>query len=143
MADQVASSGKLRRGKQQMDWSSQDRGVALIVLVATVAIVLAGWRVPSLGPYTVLAIAMTLLGAFVVTREYGYSIATGITGGVGCAVLAVGSGANDSAASTLLLLLAAGFLSAWILGMFAVPSRRDLWPLVPAVILVVVGASLL
>ncbi len=143
MTDQLATSSVPRRRNQAVSSSGLQRRVALVVLAAAVAIVLMGWFIRAVAPYTVLAVAIVLLAAFLVTREYGYAVATGIAAGLGSAVLAVAGGSDTDAAPTFLLLFAAGFVGAWVLGFFAVPSRRDLWPLVPALVLGAIGVAVL
>jgi hypothetical protein len=114
------------------------------VLLIIGGIVAAGFVVDSVDQYTLVAISATLLVAFGLSREYGYAVPAGITGGLGTAVLFITAGTFGPAATpgVLFLSVAGGFASVWILGLLAVPQERHPWPLVPALILGSLGVAL-
>jgi hypothetical protein len=112
-------------------------------LLAIGTIVLAGFVAPDLERYTLLAISAVLLGAFALTREYGYAIPAGITGGLGTMVYLVTSGSIDPASvpAAVFLAVAGGFAGIWLLGLAALPRSTHPWPLVPALILALLGTA--
>ena len=107
------------------------------VLLVIGGILAAGFVLPDLDRYTLVAISLTLLAAFGLTREYGYAIPAGITGGLGTAILAISAGTFGPAMTPAVLFLsfAGGFLAVWVLGTLASPRIVHPWPLVPAAIL--------
>ena len=115
-------------------------GATLLVIGAIIA---AGFVSDAVDPYSLIAISGTLLIAFGLSREYGYAIPAGITGGLGTAVYLITAGTFGPAAtaSVLFLSIAGGFAAIWILGLLAVPQERHPWPLVPATILGAIGAA--
>ena len=114
------------------------------VLLIIGGILAAGFMVPDLDRYTLLAISLTLLAAFGLTREYGYAIPAGITGGLGTAILAISAGTFGPAMTpaVLFLSIAGGFLAVWVLGLLAAPRIVHPWPLVPSAILGSLGLAL-
>jgi hypothetical protein len=113
------------------------------VLAAIGAIVLAGFVAPDLERYTLVTVSAVLLVAFALTREYGYAIPAGITGGVGTMVLLVTSGSIAPAyvPAAVFLSIAGGFAVIWLLGLAAIPRTAHPWPLVPASILGLIGTA--
>jgi hypothetical protein len=120
-----------------------ERTVLGATLATIGAIVLLGFAVPDVERYTVLAVSAVLLVAFAVTREYGFAIPAGITGGIGTMVLLVTSGTIDPTLTpaVVLLSIAGGFASIWLLGLAALPRTTHPWPLIPALILGLLGAA--
>lgn len=120
-----------------------DRPVLGATFLAIGAIVLAGFVVPDVERYSLLAISAVLLIAFAVTREYGFAVPAGITGGVGTMVYLVTSGAVEPASVSTIVFssLAAGFASIWLLGLGAVPRTAHPWPLVPALVLGLIATA--
>jgi hypothetical protein len=114
-----------------------ERTVLGLTLFAIGLVVLAGLFVGDLDRYTLVLVSAICLGAFALTREYGYAVPAGITGGVGAMVLVTSSIANDPLASgsAFFPCLASGFAAVWVLGLFAVPRETHPWPLVPATVL--------
>jgi len=114
-----------------------------VALLAIGSIVLAGFLVPDLERYTLLAISAVLLGAFALTREYGFAIPAGITGGLGTMVYLVTGGSIDPTltAGVVFLSMAGGFASIWLLGLAALPRTTHPWPLVPALVLGLLGTA--
>lgn len=115
-------------------------GATLLVIGTIVA---AGFVSDAVDPYTLLAISATLLVAFGLSREYGYAVPAGITGGLGSAVYLISAATFGPAATTsvLFLSIAGGFSGVWLLGLLAVPQERHPWPLVPAAILGSIGLA--
>ena len=114
-----------------------------VALLAIGTIVLAGFIVPDLERFTILAISTVLLGAFALTREYGFAIPAGITGGLSTMVYLVTSGSIDPTltAAVVFLSMAGGFASVWLLGLAALPRTTHPWPLVPALVLGLLGTA--
>jgi hypothetical protein len=114
--------------------------VLLIVgIIAAIGFVTDGYE-----QYGLLAVSATTLVAFALSREYGYAVAAGITGGIGTGVLLIVSAtfAAPYTPAVVLLSLASGFAAVWLLGLLAVPHTRHPWPLVPASILGSIGLAL-
>ena len=65
-----------------------ERTVLGLTLLAIGAIILAASVVPGVDRYTLLGVSAATLVAFASTREYGFAIPAGITGGLGTMVLA-------------------------------------------------------
>lgn len=120
-----------------------ERQLLGITLVVIGLIVAAGFVFEGVSQYTLLAVSLTSLSAFALSREYGYAIPAGITGGLGTAVLLI---ANQTFAApytpaVFFLSLAGGFAAVWVLGLMADPQERHPWPLVPALILGSLGLA--
>ncbi|MFL5778478.1 MAG: hypothetical protein ACJ761_06005 [Chloroflexota bacterium] len=120
-----------------------ERTLLGIVLVVVGTIIALGFVTDATDRYTLVSISATLLVAFALTREYGYAIPGGITGGIGAAILFI-TGQTFGPAMTpavLFLSMAGGFLAVWLLGLTALPQERHPWPLVPATILGLLGTA--
>ena len=104
-----------------------ERRLLGIVLLIIGTIVAAGFILDSVDRYTLVAISATLLVAFGLSREYGYAVPAGITGGLGTAVLIISAGTFGPTATpaVLFLSIAGGFTAVWILGLLAVPHRSQ------------------
>jgi hypothetical protein len=120
-----------------------ERTVLGVTLAAIGTIVLTGFAFPEFERFSLLSISAVLLVAFAVTREYGFAIPAGITGGVGTMVYLVTSGSIDpsSVTTVVFLSLAGGFAAIWPLGLAALPRTTHPWPLVPATVLGLVGLA--
>ena len=120
-----------------------ERTVLGATLAAIGALVLAGFVVPDLERYTLLAISTVLVAAFALTREYGFAIPTGITGGIGTMVFLVTGGSIEptSIPAVVFLSISGGFAAIWLLGLAALPRTTHPWPLVPALVLGLVGTA--
>src|SRR5262245_34365653 len=120
-----------------------ERTLLGITLVAIGLIVAAGFFIEGVSQYTLVAVSATLLGAFALSREYGYAIPAGITGGIGTGTLLIANQtfAPQDTPAVFFLSLAGGFLAVWILGLGADPQERHPWPLVPSIILGAIGLA--
>lgn len=120
-----------------------ERAVLGVTLAAIGAIVLTGFVLPDFERFSLVSISAVLLAAFAVTREYGFAIPAGITGGVGTMVYLVTSRSIDptSVPAVVFLSLAGGFAAIWPLGLAALPRTTHPWPLVPATILGLIGLA--
>jgi hypothetical protein len=122
-----------------------ERQVLGATLAVVGAMVLAGFLVPDLQRWTLVLVSATLLVAFALTREYGFGIAAGITGGMGVGILiltgalAVGAVTPATGPGWLLLSVGGGFATGWLLGWLAVPQERNPWPLVPGLLIGSIG----
>lgn len=121
-----------------------ERAVLGMTLIGIAAIVAAGALIPNLDRWTLLGVSALTLTAFALSREYGFAIAAGITGGLGTAIALVTSGSIAPAmtAAAVFLPVAAGFAAVWVLGLVARPRGTHPWPLFPATILGSLGASI-
>jgi hypothetical protein len=105
-----------------------------LVLVAIGLVIIASWAIPGFGQYALLAVGIVCLVAFALTREYGYAVATGITGGLGVGVVLSSMASDPYDGVIFMASFAAGFLAVWLLGFGAKPRETNLWPLIPAVL---------
>jgi hypothetical protein len=87
-------------------------GITLLIIGTIIA---AGFVFDDLDRYSLLAISVTCLVAFALSREYGFAVPAGVTGGLGTAVLFITGGTFGPAATPGVL-----FLSAAILGSLGV-----------------------
>jgi hypothetical protein len=140
----TAATSTTRR-ERRVEGVVPERTILGITLLAIGLVVLAGFAVPDLDRYTLVLVSAVCLGAFALTREYGYAVPAGITGGVGSMILVTSSIPNDPIVSggAFFLCLAGGFLSVWVLGLFAQPRETHPWPLVPATVLAIMGLAIL
>lgn len=115
-----------------------------ITLFGIGLVVLGSLFVGDLDRYTLILVSAICLGAFALTREYGYAVPAGITGGIGSMVLVTSSIANDPLASgsAFSWCIAGGFVAVWVLGLFAQPRELHPWPLVPATVLGFMGLAI-
>ena len=128
--------------RRSLDGILPEKAVGGLVLVAIGIVIAAGQLIPGFGQYTLLAIGVICLIAFALTREYGYAVATGITGGLGVGVVLSGL-ANDPYDGVIFMgSFAAGFLAVWVLGLGAKPRETNPWPLIPAVIFAAIAVTI-
>lgn len=120
-----------------------ERRLLGVVLLVIGGILTAGFVAPGLDQYVLVAISLTCLTGFALSREYGYAIPAGITGGLGTAMLVITSGTFGPAMvpAVFFSAFAGGFLAVWILGLLASPREIHPWPLVPATILGAFGLA--
>ncbi len=114
---------------------------AFLLVIGT--IIATGLVSDQFSQYTLLAVSAASLVAFALSREYGYAIPAGITGGLGTAayVIAHGVFAAPYTPAVFFLSMAGGFLAVWLLGLIAVPQEKHPWPLVPATVLGAFGLA--
>ena len=113
-----------------------------LVLVAIGLIVIASYLIPGFGEYALLSVGIVCLAAFVLTREYGFAVAAGITGGMGIGVIATTAYADPYDGVAFLLSFAGGFAAVWFLGLFASPRETHPWPFIPAVLFAAVAVTI-
>jgi hypothetical protein len=139
MATQSPTATRVRR----VEGIVPERRLLGAVLLIIGTIVAAGFVTDGYDQYSLLAVSATTLVAFALSREYGYGVAAGITGGIGTGVLLIVN-ATFAAAYTpavVFLSLAGGFAAVWLLGLLAVPQARHPWPLVPASVMGAIGLA--
>jgi len=121
-----------------------ERAVLGAALLAIGATILAGSVIPDFDRFTLLIVSAICLTAFAVSREYGFAVPAGVTGGVGTMILLTSSGSLDpmTSGSVFFLSIATGFVAIWVLGLVADPVERNPWPLAPASVLGVMGVLL-
>ena len=143
MTASTASPSSTGRRERRVEGVVPERTILGIALLAIGTVVFAGLVVPDLDRYTLLLVSAICLAAFAFTREYGFAIPAGITGGLGAMVLVTSSFANDPAVtgSAFFLCVAGGFAAVWLLGLLALPRETHPWPLVPATILGIMGLA--
>jgi hypothetical protein len=120
-----------------------ERTVLGVTLAAIGTIILTGFVFHDFERFSLLSISAVLLAAFAVTREYGFAVPAGITGGLGTMVYLVTSGSIDPASvpAVVFLSVAGGFAAIWPLGLAALPRTTHPWPLIPATILGLIGLA--
>jgi hypothetical protein len=133
----TASAPRVRR----VEGIVPDRTVLGLTLLAIGSIILAGFAIQGFDRYTLVGVSAICLIAFALSREYGFAIPGGITGGLGTMVLITSSGPLDpmTTSTVFFLSLAAGFAAIWVLGLLAVPRETHPWPLAPATVLGTLG----
>lgn len=133
------------RRQRRVEGVVPERTILGVTLLAIGVVVLAGFVAPDLSRYTLALVSAVCLVAFALTREYGYAIPAGITGGLGSMVIVTSSITNDPliTGSAFFLCMASGFAAVWVLGLLADPRETHPWPLVPATILGIVGLAIL
>jgi hypothetical protein len=104
-----------------------DRSVAGLVLIVIGLIIVISRLVPGTGEYVLLAIGVTCLIAFALTREYGWAVAAGLIGGLGVGVVLSTLFTDPSDGMVFMLSLAGGFAAVWLLGFAADPAERNPW----------------
>jgi hypothetical protein len=141
----AATASSTTRRERRVEGVVPERTILGVTLLAIGLVVIGGFVVPDLDRYTLVLVSAVCLGAFALTREYGYAVPAGITGGVGAMVLVTSSMVNDPAVSgsAFFLCLAGGFIAVWVLGLFALPRETHPWPLVPATVLGIMGLAIL
>jgi len=102
---------------------------------------LVGQVIPDAGNYIVLAIGLTFLAAFAVTREYGFLVPGGIVTGVGAGVVIAGNTTGVEGGSLFMLAIGSGFVAIWVIGLAFHVRENHPWPLIPGLILSGIGAA--
>ncbi len=113
-------------------------GVVLIVIGVAL---LVGQLVGDAGRFILLGIGIALLALYAITRNPGTLIGGGIVTGLGAGVLAATYLQDEQSGAAVLFGLGGGFLLVWIVGLFANHEETRIWPLIPGVILIVIGAG--
>jgi len=115
-----------------------------ITLLAIGAAILAANIVSGFDQYLLLTVSAICLTAFAISREYGFAVPAGITGGLGTMALvnSVATFAPMTSGAVFFLSLAGGFAAIWILGLMASPRETSPWPLAPAAVLGTLGGLL-
>jgi drug/metabolite transporter (DMT)-like permease len=131
------------RPQRRVEGIVPERRLLGIVLVVIGVIVAAGFVSDAFDQFTLLGVSLTCVVAFAMSREYGYGVPAGITGGLGGAVYLISANAfaPQYVPAVFFLSMAAGFAAVWILGLLAVPKERHPWPLAPATILGAIGVA--
>jgi len=139
-----AASNPNRR-ERRVEGVVPERTILGLTLFAIGLVVLAGFVIPDLDRDTLLGVSTVCLVAFAATREYGYAVPAGITGGIGSMVFVTSSITNDPVLSgaSFFLCVAGGFAAVWLLGLLALPRETHPWPLVPATVLGIMGLAIL
>jgi hypothetical protein len=125
-----------------LDGMIPEKAVGGLVLVAIALIVIASYLIPGFGEYALLSVGIVCLVAFVATREYGYAVAAGITGGMGVGVLLTTLYRDPYDGVAFMLAFAGGFVAVWLLGLFARPRETNGWPFIPAILFVAVAVTI-
>lgn len=128
---------------------SRDRVVLAVILIAVGGVGLFTQFVQpttDVGGWIVLVIGLALMGAFTMTRQYGFLIPAGIMTGLGTGIIVseLVNFANKEATGGLVVLgLGLGFLSIWAIGSLTRVEQNHWWPVIPGGILTIVGGALL
>jgi hypothetical protein len=143
MTAQTRSSSGGAERRHNVEGILPERSIAGLVLIAIGVIIVISRLVPGTGEYVLLAVGITCLVAFLLTREYGWAVAAGIISGFGVGVILSALYTDPTDGMAFMLSVAGGFAAVWLLGFAADPPERNPWPLVPAVILAAVGISII
>jgi hypothetical protein len=115
--------------------------IAGTMLLVTGFLLLGTRLFPDLVPVVPLLLGLALLAFFFVTRAPGALVVGSVIVGIGIGVLVVRGTEPNVGGAGFLVSLAAGFLLAWLLALiFNVRSLRA-WPLVPGIVLLVLGGA--
>jgi hypothetical protein len=119
----------------------RDRGalVAGIVVIGIGLFLLLAQLVPDTGTWIPLIVGLVFLAAALYRREYGFLVPGGIISGVGVGVLLEPALDEPWTGAVMLLSIAAGFASIWVLGQLMRLPQNHPWPLVPASIIALVA----
>ena len=123
----------------------RDRGalVAGIVVVGIGLFLLLAQIVPDTGTWIPLIVGLVFLAAALYRREYGFLVPGGIISGVGVGVLLQATLDEPWDGVIILLSIAAGFASIWVLGQLLRLPDNHPWPFIPAgIIALVAGVQL-
>ena len=142
MSTEKQSTSTSERPTERSKGLLSDRTISGLLLIVIGVIIVISRLVPGTGDYVLLAVGVTCLVAFIATREYGFAVATGITGGLGVGVVLAANAQDPTDGVLFMASLAGGFLAIWILGFFADPQERNPWPLIPAAILAALAVSI-
>jgi hypothetical protein len=98
----------------------------------------------DVGGWVVLIIGLVFMGAFVYSHQYGFLVPGGIMTGLGAGIVVQQSLTltDEQSAAAVVLGLGLGFASIWVIGTLAKAAGNHPWPLVPGVILTIVGGGL-
>jgi hypothetical protein len=114
----------------------------VIAVIGTAALI--SQLMPEFDRYVPLFIGAVLFAVFLVSRSYPALVGAGIVGGLGIGLVVAqmfpGNGLADGAGATLGLGL--GFISVWLISTLLSLKERHWWPLIPGLILSIVGVSL-
>jgi hypothetical protein len=113
------------------------------VLITIGIALLAGQLLGNSGQFVLLGIGIVLLVLFVISRSPGTLIGGGIVTGLGAGVLVAANTQGDIAGSAVLFGLGLGFIGVWLVGTLMRVPETAIWPLIPGVILVLVGTIVL
>lgn len=128
--------------RRPMDGVIPTKAVGGLVLVAIGLIIVASYAIPGFGEWVLLAVGVVCLVAFAATREYGYAVATGITGGLGVGVILTTMFTDPYDGVVFLLAFAGGFVVVWLLGLVAKPRETNPWPFIPAILFAAVAVTI-
>lgn len=120
-----------------------DQWVGGAILIAIGLAFLIGQYLEDAGRFVVLAIGLVLLVAFAVDRRPGALIGGGIVTGVGVGVLGATMTEGDLAGASMLFSIGGGFAFVWLVGALLGFEETRTWPLIPAAVLIVLGAAVL
>jgi hypothetical protein len=123
--------------------AANDKWIGGAVLIAIGGLLLLGQLVGDIEQYVVLAIGLFLLLLFAISRNPGTLIGGGIVTGLGVGVLIAASTEGEIAGAAVLFGLAVGFVAVWLIGTLMHVKGITYWPLIPGVILAMVGAVVL
>jgi hypothetical protein len=119
-------------------------GGFVLVVIGVAALAAQYW--PDAGRYVPLVIGLGLLALFAANRSYGALVGGSILTGLGAGVVAaqfVDNSSGNVEGAIVVLGLGLGFIAIWALAQLMSLKERHIWPLIPGMILVLVGSGLL
>jgi hypothetical protein len=126
--------------------SSAERRSGLLAGLALIAVgsfLLVVQAIPDAGRLVPLGLGIVFLVAGVARRVYGFVVPGGILTGVGLGVALSGWLPAAPAGGLVLLSMAAGFLSIWVIGSALRLPENHWWPFIPGTVLGIVGLAVL
>ena len=138
----TADTRPTRRERPRLDGILPEKVVGGLVLLAIGIVLLAGRLVPGFGEYALLAVGVVCLVAFALTREYGYAVATGITGGLGVGIILTRFFTDPYDGVAFMAAFGGGFVVVWLLGLLSDPRETSPWPFIPAILFFAVAMTI-
>jgi len=105
--------------------------VAGFVIIGIGVFFLLAQVVPDIGRWIPLLIGLAFLAGFIARREYGFLVAGCIISGVGVGVVLVNAVDGQWSGSLMLLSIAGGFATIWLISLIMQTVDRD-WPRGPS-----------
>lgn len=127
---------------EQSSNERRSRLITALILIAVGGILLIG-QLTEQWEFVLLVLGVGFLGAYFLTRNYGFLVPGGILSGIGVGVLLetlISDVPGDFEAALFLVPFGCGFILIWILDR-VYTQESNWWPLIPGGIMVVIGLA--